>query len=61
MNDEKRRPSPGQMYWTEDDEDVEIAEVTKEFEDETFVVADEDGEEAVIKWNVDSERWEVDV
>jgi hypothetical protein len=60
MSDEKR-PQPGEMYWSDDDEDVEIAEILEDNTDEgTFKIVDEDGDEAIIKWHTANERWEVD-
>jgi hypothetical protein len=60
MSDEKRRPTPGEMYYTDEDEDTEIAEIISENDDGSFKVADEDGEEAHIRWSTSNERWEVD-
>jgi hypothetical protein len=60
MSDEKKRPTPGEMYYTDEDEDTEIAEILAEDEDGSFKVADEDGEEAQIRWSTANERWEVD-
>jgi hypothetical protein len=60
MTEQDHRPQPGQSYWNDEGEDTEIAEVVSENEDGTFTVTDEDGEQAVISWNIAAERWEVD-
>lgn len=56
----QKRPTPGEVYWNSEDEDTEIAEIFTDNDDGSFNVADEDGEEAKIKWNPGNERWEVD-
>ena len=60
MPEEQRRPTAGTTFWNDEGEDSEVAEVLEDQEDGRFLVADEDGEQAVIKWNTEEARWEVD-
>lgn len=57
---EARRPTAGNTYWDDDDNEAEIAEVIEDQSDGRFKIVDEDGEEAIIVWNTEDERWVVD-